>query len=524
MTRTRRSLYSLAATYLNTGVGLLSGLIATPLLFDWLGDERLGVVRMGQEWLGYALLISMGVDNALAIHFARAAAAGDREASLRAIRGGIRVYFLVSLGAIVWVLFLDAFAPMFFNFERSNLPPDSRLELLGELRTGLLLAAVGQFALIFATFKPLAEAEQRGYVSQAYLAIGALAGLIASLVFAYSGGGLAGQFAALTIPPLVAGLLLAIDTFRRYPELLRHPFGPALTGIFAVIGWMLVYQICSRLSFLSDCIIIGQVRGLEEVAAFSTTQRLILLLQTIVFGIGNASWAALADLHNRGLHEAFNHRLMQLTRIVSIIACALIVPAAVWNRDFVIAWVREPRRYAGDAVTYLTAASAMIMCVCALWGWPLLSTGRVRKVLSYFIVGFVVNITISVAASYWLGPYGPPLASFVNLSCVFLWWCPLVLQREFGTSMRKLLAAAAGPWLLAIPYAAFWALITSQVDLQTVLEGRIARMAAVSGLVGVGATGYLLLALALVVPSADRREWLGRWRRRSTATPEPLPP
>jgi hypothetical protein len=152
-----------------------------------------------------------------------------------------------------------------------------------------------------------------------------------------------------------------------------------------------------------------------------------------------------------------------------------------------------------------------------------MSTGRVRKVVPYLLVGLVVNLSISLAASYWLGSYGPPLASLVNLSCIVLWWCPLVVQREFGTSMRKLLAAAAGPWLLAVPYAALWALIASQVDLQALLPGRIARLGVIGGLIGLGAAGYFLLALALVVPAADRREWLGRWRRPSTSTTQRPP-
>lgn len=506
MTRTRRSIYSLMAMYLNTGVALVAGIVATPLLFDWLGDERLGIVRMGQQWLGYALLISMGLDGALSVHFAKAAAEGVRESMLRTLRGGLRAYFAVTLGSMAWVGILWLLAPWFFNLETSPLLP--------ELRTALIVAAVGQFAVMLSAFKPLAEAQQRGYIAYLAGAAGWTVATIASLAFAYNGGGLPGQFAALACAPLVTGLLLAVDAVRRYPELLKHPGGDSIHQIGSFNGPMLLYQVCSRLSFLSDAIIVGLILGPLAVAPFTTTQSLIMLIQAVILGIGNATWGALAHLHHTGQHEAFSHRLVQLTRFVSILACAGIVPAATWNQTFVLAWVKQPQRFAGETLTLLTAAAAILMCVNATWGWPLITLGHVKRLLRVLLAGTVLNLGVSVACTFAFGSTGTPLGSLANQVLVIFVGYAWLLHSIFGTPMRKLMSAAAGPWLLAVPYAVGLHVLAAELDLETWFPKRIVRMGSVAGLIAVFGSLYILLALYTVMPAADRREWLNRFLKR----------
>src|SRR5205814_4237953 len=121
---------------------------------------------------------------------------------------------------------------------------------------------------------------------------------------------------------------------------------------------------------------------------------------------------------------------------------------------------------AGEWMSFLSAAVSILLCVISVWGWPLITTGRVKKILSYFVLAAVVNLVVSIAATYWLGPIGPPIGGLANLAGIALWCLPRIVEREFGTSRWKLLAAAAWPWLLAVPYTALWALVAAQVDLQ----------------------------------------------------------
>lgn len=513
MTRTRRSFYAVAASYLHTGVALISGLVATPLLLDWLGEHRLGLFRTGQQWLGYALLIGVGLDAGLAVHFARASAAQDRTATAAIFRAGVRAYFQVVLGSMLWCGILIAFAAPLFNLDQ--LPEATRAGLQQELKYGLVIALAGQSALLFSAFKPMTEADQRGYVTNICQALAALLSLGVSLLLASRGGGLVGQFFAFALTPATLGLLLGLHAVKRHPKLLCKPDGEPFRGIRSFDPAMLFVQACGRMSFISDSIVIALVMGPLMVVPYTVTVALAGLLGVVVNGIGNSTWAALANLHNSGLHDAFSHRLVQLTRFVSVFACALLVPVIAWNRDFVLAWVKEPGRYAGDALSTLVALSAILMATLTLWSWPLLMTGRVRKALPYFAVGLAVNLGVSVLATYWLGPVGPPLGAIANLGGIALWWCPRVIEREFGTSRWKLLGAAAGPWLLAVPYAVMLVCLAPQIALDSWFPLRIVRLSAIGVLLGLSALAYFAASWCFVMPAADRREWLNRLRKRT---------
>lgn len=514
MTRTRRSLYTLGAQYLNTGISLVSGLVGFPLLLLWLGEDRVGLSRVGIELFGYQQLLAWGVDGALMVNYARAAAAKDRAATAAAIRGGVTAYLLVMIVSMCWIGALGLFTPVFFNLKATA--PEIRGTLESELQAGLLIVLIGQSLVAICAFKPLAEAEQRGYTVHLCLAVGSLTMLVTSLLLAYYHFGLVGQFLAYTIAPLVAGLPLALDGLRRYPEVLRHPLGPRTFSLRSFFGVMLLYQLCLRFNVYSDCIIVSQVLGNAAVVPFDTTRKVSFLLMTVLAGIGGATWAALANLHFSGAHEAHRHRLVQLTRFVAVSACALLVPAAAWNREFVLAWVGKPELYAGDALSFAAATAAILTCTLMLWGQTLLTTGRARKVLHYYVPGTVVFVVVSLAACSWLGSIGPPLGTIASILGLTVWWCPRILSREFGIPMRKLLAAALGPWLLAIPYGLLLYALASTIVLQDWLPSRMGRFVAVALIDGIAAVVYLVLAVLIVIPVNDRREWLGRFRARKS--------
>src|SRR5262249_22099631 len=155
---------------------LIAGLIAAPLLLEWLGQERLGITRVATQWFGYSQLLALGLDGALAVGFARAAASGNRTEILDTLRGRLRSYFAVAVGAAIWILVLYLFAPSVFNVHDPV--------VVAELRTGLLIAAIGQFTILLSSFKPLAEAEQRGYVVNLAMTVGTVCGTAVSLLLA----------------------------------------------------------------------------------------------------------------------------------------------------------------------------------------------------------------------------------------------------------------------------------------------------------------------------------------------------
>ena len=90
--RTRLAAWHLASSLLFTALTMVTGLLATPLLVQWLGKGPYGVARMTVEVFGYRTLLEVGLGGGLGPVLARALARDDRAALRGAFSAGLRVY------------------------------------------------------------------------------------------------------------------------------------------------------------------------------------------------------------------------------------------------------------------------------------------------------------------------------------------------------------------------------------------------------------------------------------------------
>jgi O-antigen/teichoic acid export membrane protein len=483
---------------LAAAVMMALGLFTTPLLVRWLGDERFGACRVLLEYGGYLSVLELGVGGAMTALLARGVNAADDGAVRRTLIVGVRVYavlVLVMLGVGLAAVPLLGFL---------GIPAG----LLGDLRLGWMLALLGAALLPLSPFRTLVEAEQRGYWTNLLTLFQLVLTTLLAVAFAWAGWGMAGQMAAAVAGQLPVLALLTVSGLRRYPGLL----GGVVRGQADRSAWKefrrlnlatLVFNLCGRVSLLTDNIVLSVVAGPALVTSLFATQRLAFLFQGQLQAVGSATWAGLAQLHARGETETFNRRLAELSRLVALLAAALLVPVAAFNGRFVELWLGA-ERYGGDLTTFLAVANAGLLALLSLWGWCFTSTGRVRMLLPVNVVGAAVNLTVSVVAAYLLGTAGPLLGTFVGFVGVTLWWVARLLRREFGVSLRRLAAAVVGPLLLAVP--CFFALRALATALPPFGWLSLAAVGAGSAL------GYLALSWFLVLPREERCQWLDRVR------------
>ena len=500
MSRTRRATWTFALSLGGTVSGVALALITTPILLQHLGDERVGAYRAAAEWVGYLALLDFGIAGSLQVAFARAIGTGNRIGLAGAVRAGVRAGFFLGLLSAVFGLGLALLAPQLLR--------DASAELTAELRIGLLVALLGAVWGPLIAFRPLADAGQRGHIVQIGLTLQAwvTAGLLIGL--AASGFGLPGQFFAVAAGGGVGSLLLARDGLRRFPEILSRS-APAVALPTAFSGAMFAYNLLGRIGLHSDSIIVGMTLGPTSVVAFALTQRLLLLADSQVMALGSSSWAALAELHHQGKTELFNRRLTQLTRLTGVLGFTMIVPLAAATRPFVTLWVGDSR-FGGDWLVASTAAYVWVHTITALWGWPLMTTGRVRLVLPIYIVGIPLNIAISITGAIHIGPVGPALGSAISMALIWLPWLPLLLRREFQTPLRPLIRAVAGPAMVGIPSAAAVYGFAIYVPLHELSISVWARWVILLAFIGFGSVAYLVLAWITILPAGDQAELRGR--------------
>src|SRR5262245_28704233 len=101
MIRTRLALWNYLTGLLYMAVTLVAGLIATPWLLHWLGEERFGAARTTWDWFGYVALLELGLGAALPPLLAQAVGQEDADAVRRTLATGIRAYLPITLAEVL---------------------------------------------------------------------------------------------------------------------------------------------------------------------------------------------------------------------------------------------------------------------------------------------------------------------------------------------------------------------------------------------------------------------------------------
>jgi len=485
MTRTRRSLWSLIAGYGSSCIAMLIGFVSTPILLDYLGDARVGLYRIAIGWLGYTVLFELGLASTLQVLLSKAHGTGDRAATVQILRRGNRAYVLVAMASAILTAIFIAIAP----YLSRDIPP----ELVVELRWGFAISLIGLLLLPLTPFRSLAESQQRSYFVHLAGTVQQIVVFALSIGFAVLAFGLIGQFAAALIGSIIAILILTRDGMRRFPEIIQRDTNrKAGTAIPMISGAMFAYHLAARICYTADTIVIGLMLGAEAALIYTVSLRLSQLALAQVLAVGNATWAALADLHHRGQIARFNERLVELTRIVGWLGCAVLIPVTIWNSDFLSVWVGEAR-YAGGTLNWLMLVASYALSITALWGWPLMATGRVRAVLPFFVTGGILNVIVSIILTYTHGLIGPAIGAVANLVGVVGWWCPLVLRREFGTPLRPLFSAVVWPVLLALPFGGLLVFVQDCWPIAGMPWPRALKFVVLAGCMGGAALIYLIV-------------------------------
>lgn len=497
--RVRRSMLNFGTSILLMVVTMGVGLKATPLLIGWLNERRYGGFRVVSEAYGYLTLLELGLGGALGPLLARALGGDDDRALRGTLAAGVRAYTRVALFTVLVGLAVTPLVPLLAG----GMAPSE----LTDLRVGWVIGLASFLSLALVPARSLIESAQAGYVVNLLLIAQSLLITGLSLVLARADWGITGQALARVVGVWAFGLATAAIALRARPGLLRavliEPVGPETRGALRTLSVpTLVLNVSGRVSVLTDNLVVGGILGVTRVTSLVNTQLLVTTGQTLLQSVGNATWAALAELHVRGERETFNRRLIEMTRLVAVLAAVGFVPVVAFNRPFVRLWLGPGFRYGGDLVVVVASINGLLLAEQSLWAWCFTATGKVREVIAPALGGAVINLAASVTLTYKIGLAGPLLGTMVAFVMVGLWVLPLRLNRAFGTPIGPLLRAVAMPAALgSVAGAILW-----RVGLDHPPETWSALVAAMGG----SSLAVLALALALLMSGEDRAVWRQR--------------
>lgn len=497
--RAERSIWTFLSQELLTVLTVLVGVVATPLILRWLGNERFGAFETLCAWMGYLGILEWVVAESLPPLLTSAFGRRDEDAMRKIVGASLGAYarmaaIMVTAGLILG-LFIVRLIPVSTVYAR-------------DLRIAWLISLSSLPFLPLTAFRQLAQAEQRGY-SINFLLIGqSLLVTSLSVALAFLSWGITGQALALALGSIAFSVVVALMETRRLPHLLKtaiwqSPDKVARKAISQLQVPNFMFAVCGRLSYLADNAIIAFVLSPAMVVPFFLTQRLATLAASQLQGIGGASWAALAELHTQGKRETFNLRLVELTRLVALLAATVLIPIVAYNRYFITRWVGASE-YGGNLLTIIAALNAVLLAVFSLWSWCLVSTGHIRKILPVMTVQTIINFVASVVFTLKfkiIGPVSGTLLAFVGIS---MWYLPAILARTFGTKPLDLLFALCEPLIVGAPYGVLAWSFASRYG-HPDWFGMAWQMTAM-------ALGYLAIAWLVILPKSERALWIERFR------------
>ena len=506
MSRGKLATWNFSLTLAFSAITIALGLISTPLLLRYLGAERLGTFRAACDLVGFLTLLDLGTGMALNAYFASAVNNPDRSAVAQGVATGARIYLRLAIPSVIFILSLVLFGPHILNT-----PPN----LFVDLRLGILCVLLSIAVTWLNPLRQLADSRQQGYVIQFFNILNQILIFVLSIFLAVAGMGIAGQFLAITI----GGVFVAIVIARR--EIIHDPtLWSALIGrttcsaavskqIWRMNWASFTISAAGRLSLQADNLLIAMFLGPIPVVIFVASQRLLQLGATLASTVGGSVWAGLAQIYHSGNHGLFCQRVLDATRFTAILSLSAILPAVVWTGSFVRLWIGS-EYYAGDAVIVAASVGIWLQAFLVIWGWVFSGLGMQAKLVPWSLAFVVVNVSLSCILTAKFGLIGPVLGTAIAHFILTSWWFPILMRREFGIPLHKIVNAVGLPLLVAILYSPL--LYGLSVTVPTDQLSRAGNLTVVVGLLSVGGIGYLAACWFAVLTSEHRQMFATRLR------------
>jgi O-antigen/teichoic acid export membrane protein len=425
--RTRKAILNLATSILRNVTGLLLGMITTPIILHYLGEERFGILRVLQDWLGQLTLMEFGLYGAIMSFMAKVL--GEKKGQIgQALRISILKYrnvlMMQILGVAVFCVFFERLVPVSPELQR-------------ETWIAFFVMATSIFFIFGQIFRAQLEADQRGYIVSYVLMFQNVFYAVIAILFLLQGWSLIGQAVAYALS-IAASFLVYLWVARdqlRFLKIKSERFSEEKTFTKQRLS-LFISETCGRISLLTDNLMITFVMGTKEVTAFYLTQRLIQVLQSQLQNVSNAAWPALGELYYQKQMDVFRLRVMELTELVAFLSGVSLSVLVVFNPSFIFLWTGE-RTFAGEWVSHIAAINAGFFALMSLWSWCFTATNSTALITKVFVGQALINFPLSYILTKQFGFVGPLAGSLVSYVVLAIWWSAHILCKTFSIPVMK---------------------------------------------------------------------------------------
>jgi len=488
--------------YLGLAVSVGLSLFLTPLVLRHLGSPGYGlwvvIVAIG----GYVGFIGLGVETAAVQEISTCIAAGDT-ARLKAVVATSRLFFLLS-GSVAGLI-LIGLVPLLgdlFEVGHSLLPAARVAMVLMGIVTG-----VGMMTNIPQTILFGAGRTDKAAVFGVALAVASQGAQIAVVLL---GGGLLGLFAVSAVQGAVGffGLSRIARRSKLVPPGRTRPSAAVLRDLLRSGRRNVTVGLGGTIAYHLDAVMIGVILPLARVTPYD------LGLSTASF-TRSASTAGTNLLLPTYAHSAAlddRERQFRLWSRAVLLSLAITLPMAVslcaFGHALLHLWVG-----AVPPQTYEVMVALNVVLLLQLPGHQsfvfLTGAGKNATLARLALVPALVNLGLSIGATYWLGPVGPALGSIPQVLVLDFVVLPVLCCRHCTVPVRRYLSDVLLP--LTVPLLTALAAAATLVATLTDTPDWMAPLECVA---------ICLLAWSAIVPVLIKRDptirgWLALLRKRA---------
>lgn len=325
-----------AVSYLNTGMTLLCNLILVPMYLYYFGKEQYGLWLVVLSIVSYLALSNFGIAQIVANFIASANAKQDYKGIRAIVATGFWLYVIIVFFAIIIVIGLVLFAPLYSLIKVSS-------SLKGVVVPVLIISSLlFLFQLPFTIFRVTLRSLNLIYKEQLCMTIFTVIQFICVVVVLVSGIEIIG----LSVVYGAVGILLGVTVF-----LYLHRIVPNISISKEFVDkriakklmkpgiYFFILQLASGLIFGTDNIIISAVLGTAAVAPYAIAFRFLMMSSgiagVITINMFPTITSAFALNNKQHLSDIYTNAL----RICFGFALLAVFPLVIIGPDLMIKWV-----------------------------------------------------------------------------------------------------------------------------------------------------------------------------------------
>ncbi len=407
---------------------LLLTFFLTPLLLSYIGAEDFGTFKVIMEVYGYLSLLEFGLYSSLIACLLPLIKKDDGEEINFLLRQGKNQYIKSALWTFGISLIILPFLPYLTSWGRKS-PQD--------LYITFALVAATSVLIPFQPYKIFLEVSNQEHKVNVIIFFQNLSFILIGIFFAYFGWGLLSQGFAVLFSGCLGVLLIRyaskislkgkFDKTKRFlPEMRKFQKSQVLNDL------------ASKICLNCDQLIISIFLGPTMVTKVFLGQRVVMIMQGQLQSLGQSTYASLGTLYYSDI-EIFKKRFMEVTKIISLVGVATLVPICILNQAFIALWVGDGYQVGGNALTYLAASNAFLFSLFSFWAFVFTALGKPSGITSMIWRQAVVNVIASIVATIYLGGIGPIAGTLISFIAVPLYYYPHLLKTHFGLSQVELM-------------------------------------------------------------------------------------